>query len=80
MVFTIHPKGIEGEIRGKSSNVAWASVQMVQSEYNSFNSKAKKSGGGIQGRHEHEVLTVMDADTCFAEDYFTAGKYHLVST
>lgn len=104
MSFTIHPKNIEGEIRGKSSNVAWASIQMVRTAFHfvsiilsissfcfsqsnfllwipHFNSlftqlfnKAQKSGGGLNGRHEHEVLTIMDADTCFAEDYFTAGK------
>jgi hypothetical protein len=37
---------------------------------------AQKSGGGISGRHEHEILTIMDADTCFAEDYFTAVTYN----
>ena len=28
--FTIHPKMIDGEIRGKSSNVAWAAQQMAR--------------------------------------------------
>jgi len=29
MTVTVHPQGIEGEIRGKSSNVAYAAKQMV---------------------------------------------------
>ncbi|KAI9101815.1 glycosyl transferase family group 2-domain-containing protein [Phlyctochytrium arcticum] len=65
ITYTIHPIGREGEIRGKSSNVAWASSQMAQ-----------RSGGGLAGRHDHEIITVMDADTCFASDYFSAVTYH----
>ncbi|KAJ3043586.1 hypothetical protein HDV00_004687 [Rhizophlyctis rosea] len=64
ITYTVHPAGRPGEIRGKSSNVAWASSQMALRT------------GGYGGRHEHEILTVMDADTCFAEDYFTAATYH----
>jgi hypothetical protein len=37
---------------------------------------AQRSNGGIHGRHEHEILTIMDADTCFAEDYFSAVAYY----
>ncbi|RKO86812.1 hypothetical protein BDK51DRAFT_52220 [Blyttiomyces helicus] len=65
ITYTLHPVGRPGEIRGKSSNVAWASSQM-----------AARSGGGYAGRHEHEIITVMDADTNFAEDYFTSITYH----
>ncbi|KAI8995789.1 hypothetical protein BC832DRAFT_595932 [Gaertneriomyces semiglobifer] len=65
ITYTLHPAGRPGEIRGKSSNVAWAAQQM-----------ALRSGGGLDGRHEHEIITVMDADTCFAEDYFAAVTYH----
>src|SRR5690349_14879612 len=65
ITYTVHPLGRPGEIRGKSSNVAWASSQM-----------ALRSGGGLAGRHEHEIITVMDADTCFAEDFFSAVSYH----
>ena len=28
IVFTLHPVGIPGEIRGKASNVKWAASQM----------------------------------------------------
>lgn len=59
IVYTIHPVGLSGEIRGKSSNVAWASKQM-----------AKKSKN-----HGSEIITVMDADTCFSEDYFNSLNY-----
>jgi hypothetical protein len=60
VVHTSHPVGLEGEIRGKSSNVAWASNQMAKSS----------------ARHDHEIVTVIDADTCFSEDYFAAVTYH----
>jgi len=60
IVFTMHPAGEPGEIRGKSSNVAWAAKCVAaQSRSLSF-----------------EILTVIDADTCFAEDYFNAVAYH----
>ncbi|KAI8804531.1 glycosyl transferase family group 2-domain-containing protein [Cladochytrium replicatum] len=65
ITYTIHPAGMPGEIRGKSSNVAWAAAET-----------ARRSGGGLHGRHEHEIITVMDADTAFAEDYFMAITYH----
>jgi hypothetical protein len=58
--YTVHPKGLQGEIRGKSSNVAWAAVQMAR----------------LSHRHSHEIITVMDADTGFAQDYFEAINFH----
>ncbi|KAL2917612.1 hypothetical protein HK105_202898 [Polyrhizophydium stewartii] len=61
ITYTIHPTGRPGEIRGKSSNVAWAARQMAM------------RGGP---RHDHEIVTVMDCDTGFAEDYFSAASYH----
>jgi hypothetical protein len=65
ITYTLHPIGRPGEIRGKSSNVAWAASEM-----------ARRYSGGIPGRHSHEILTVMDADTCFAEDYFNSVAYY----
>ena len=62
--YTIHPKGMPDEIRGKSSNVSWAACQM-----------ANKTST-FEGSHSHEIITVMDADTCFAEDYFTCISYY----
>ncbi|RKP04202.1 hypothetical protein CXG81DRAFT_5546, partial [Caulochytrium protostelioides] len=64
ITYTIHPKGRPNEIRGKSSNVAWAAAQM-----------AARGGGS----HAH-ILTVMDADTCFAEDYFNSVAYHYTTS
>ncbi|KAJ3306197.1 hypothetical protein HDU76_004883 [Blyttiomyces sp. JEL0837] len=61
ITYTIHPVGRPGEIRGKSSNVAWAACEMA------------RRGGNY---HEHEIVTVMDADSAFAEDYFAAVTYH----
>jgi hypothetical protein len=59
--YTLHPAGRPGEIRGKSSNVAWAAREMVR-KYESSRSE--------------DILTVMDADTCFAQDYFESLSYH----
>ncbi|KAJ3372356.1 hypothetical protein HDU91_003784 [Kappamyces sp. JEL0680] len=57
ITMTLHPSGRSGEIRGKSSNVAWAAREMVQ------------------------IFTVMDADTCFAADYFASlSFYYAVAT
>ncbi|KAI8901156.1 hypothetical protein BC833DRAFT_578664 [Globomyces pollinis-pini] len=30
----------------------------------------------LSSRHENEILTVMDADTGIAEDFFNACAYH----
>jgi hypothetical protein len=63
LTYTIHPVGRPNEIRGKSSNVAWA-VSEVARKHSSTS------------RRDHEIVTVMDADTCFAEDYFTSVTFH----
>jgi hypothetical protein len=65
ITYTIHPVGRKGEIRGKSSNVAWAASQMALRNIN-----------GPLGGHSHEIITVQDADTCFAEDYFSCISYY----
>ncbi|KAI8613545.1 hypothetical protein BC830DRAFT_1066507 [Chytriomyces sp. MP71] len=64
ITFTVHPANLPEEIRGKSSNVSWAAKQMLLR-------RRRRST-----RHEHEIVTVMDADSCFAEDYFSAVAYH----
>ena len=61
ITMTLHPSGRPGEIRGKSSNVAWAAKEMV-----------RQAGGP----RIEDIITVMDADTCFASDYFSAMSYH----
>ncbi|KAJ3029195.1 UNVERIFIED_CONTAM: hypothetical protein HDU68_012782 [Siphonaria sp. JEL0065] len=60
IVYTIHPRGIEGETAGKHSNVSWAARQMTRK------SKSVKT----------DLITVMDCDTAFAEDYFASITYH----
>jgi hypothetical protein len=55
ITFTLHPRGIEGEIRGKSSNTAYSAKKMLEA-----------SNGPVK----NHVYTIMDADTCFAETYF----------
>ena len=61
ITFTQHPFGKPGEIRGKSSNVAWAARAMV-----------RQSGGP----RLEEIITIMDSDTGIAQDYFEALSYH----
>ncbi|ORY29217.1 hypothetical protein BCR33DRAFT_724733 [Rhizoclosmatium globosum] len=60
IVYTIHPRGIDGETAGKHSNVSWAARQMTRK------SKSVKT----------DLITVMDCDTAFAEDYFAAITYY----
>ncbi|KAJ3074611.1 hypothetical protein HDU98_010799 [Podochytrium sp. JEL0797] len=60
IVYTIHPRGLEGETAGKHSNVSWAARQMTRKSKNV----------------DTDVITVMDCDTAFAEDYFAAVAYH----
>jgi cellulose synthase/poly-beta-1,6-N-acetylglucosamine synthase-like glycosyltransferase len=55
LIYTIHPSNLPGETRGKSSNVAWA---------------ARHSVAADPEDRKREIITVMDADTCFAADYF----------
>jgi hypothetical protein len=61
ITLTNHPRDTPREIRGKSSNTAWAAKEMLE-----------QSGTPSP----HEIITVMDADTCFASDYFEALSYH----
>lgn len=73
IVFTLHPRGIPGEIRGKSSNTAWAARQILSSSNPVVSAEAGQ-------KNKEQVITVMDADTCFAADYFEAISFHFAST
>jgi len=65
---TIHPRNLPNEIRGKGSNVAWAVKSMAY---------PPGTTAGINGkRHSQTVVTVMDVDNCFAQDYFYAVNYY----
>jgi hypothetical protein len=59
IIYTLHPTGLSGEIRGKSSNTSFAAKHLVGDNPDSL-----------------EILTIMDADTCFAADYFQAVSWH----
>eukprot|EP00158_Paraphelidium_tribonemae_P005324 Partr_v1_DN27278_c0_g1_i1_m38949 putative NA len=62
MQFTVHPSGIPGEARGKSSNVAWAAVYYAKHWMKEENVR-------------REIFTVMDADTHLTEKYFEFMTY-----
>ncbi|KAJ3121763.1 hypothetical protein HK100_012241 [Physocladia obscura] len=57
--YSVHPAAIPGELRGKSSNVNWASRHMAKS----VNTTSEKDA------HRY-IFTIMDADSCFTNDYF----------
>ncbi|KAJ1555837.1 hypothetical protein HK405_012072, partial [Cladochytrium tenue] len=62
--FTVHPKNIPGEIRGKSSNSNWGATTTYHRT--------------PENERARTIVTVMDADSCFASDYFTAMTYNFV--
>ncbi|KAJ5272384.1 hypothetical protein N7478_007509 [Penicillium angulare] len=57
---TFHPSGIQGEIAGKSSNVAFAANRIVEFHHEEL----KVDSCNV-------MVTVMDADTHLSPDYFT---------
>jgi len=59
-----HPDDIEGEIKGKASNEAWAAKQIKKELIN-------EKGGNI----DHFTVTSCDADTHFHPHYFSALTY-----
>lgn len=60
--YSLHPGNIIGESAGKSSNVNWAARHM-----------ARRRDVASQRR---TIVTVMDADTAFASDFFLASAAH----
>lgn len=64
MIYTVHPKNIEGEARGKSSNVAWAAKEYARVHASPDREQAR-----------YEVISVMDADTQLTEKYFYCLTY-----
>ncbi|KAJ3065482.1 hypothetical protein HDU98_011150 [Podochytrium sp. JEL0797] len=87
ITYTIHPKDLPNEIRGKSSNTNWACTQLFHrltttgtllprpdSMYPiSLNDSCMDN---LVLRH---IFTCIDADTCFAADYFTTVAYEYSS-
>jgi hypothetical protein len=62
--FTVHPRGLPGEMQCKSANQAWASRWVKR--------KLVDEMGYNIG---HIVITTMDADTLWHKDYFAALTY-----
>jgi hypothetical protein len=76
--YTLHPSGIAGEHRGKGSNVAWAVRQMSLKE-DVVACNMMEEGGvhfNLKGRRPKQIVTVMDADNCLAQDYFHSVNYY----
>jgi len=68
MIGTTHPKDIPGEVRGKSSNEAWAAK------------KAKRLFCDEMGYSLDELtVTSCDADTLFHPRYFSALTYYFAT-
>ena len=80
---TIHPGDIEGELSGKGSNVRWAARYMAELECLECDPTPRLplASRVLPERIPNAVVTVMDADTAFAGDYFLAvsAKYLLAS-
>lgn len=57
ITFCAHPSGIHGELAGKGSNLCWATKE-ISNHYSQH------------GNADEVVLTIMDADTWHAEEYF----------
>ena len=80
---TIHPADIEGELSGKGSNVRWAARYMAELECLECDPTPRLPLASrlLPERIPDAVVTVMDADTAFAGDYFLAvsAKYLLAS-
>ena len=80
---TIHPADIEGELSGKGSNVRWAARYMAELESLECDPTPRLPLASrlLPERVPDAVITVMDADTAFAGDYFLAvsAKYLLAT-
>ncbi len=65
MYFTVHPRGLIGEMQCKSANLSWAVSCFSENVIGEFMQDT-----------EHVVLTTMDADTRWHENHFAALTYH----
>lgn len=69
IMYAIHPRGLPGEVRGKSSNQSWAARQARRRLVDEL-------GYDIN----HIVISTMDADTMWHPQYFYALTYHFAIT
>ncbi|HLF71046.1 MAG TPA: glycosyltransferase family 2 protein [Dehalococcoidia bacterium] len=63
-IVTFHPYGLIGEVRGKSSNQAWAANE-------AYDELVERGGLDL----DHLTITSCDADTLFPPQYFDALAY-----
>lgn len=70
MFATYHPKDIQGEIAGKSSNTQWA-FREVQRWYGNYVSRSDERNDPSK-----VYLTIADADSILHEDYLTALSFN----
>lgn len=89
LTISMHPAGLPGEVAGKGSNVGWGARWLVEREFmltandmdddddDDDTPKARSRSNYVP----EGILTVMDADTAFASDYFLAAstKYLLAT-
>eukprot|EP00747_Dinoflagellata_sp_TGD_P019175 gnl/TRDRNA2_/TRDRNA2_126991_c0_seq1.p1 gnl/TRDRNA2_/TRDRNA2_126991_c0~~gnl/TRDRNA2_/TRDRNA2_126991_c0_seq1.p1 ORF type:complete len:945 (-),score=155.32 gnl/TRDRNA2_/TRDRNA2_126991_c0_seq1:293-3127(-) len=68
VITTFHPPGIPGETPGKSSNVRWAGMQILEKDI-------PRLGLNI----DHVVFTIADADSEFHPEYYSALTYYFVN-
>jgi hypothetical protein len=68
LLVTYHPAGLPGEVRGKSSNEAWAARC-------AFEELVGRRGLDV----DHLTVTSCDADTLFPEAYFECLTYHFAT-
>lgn len=64
LYFAVHPRGLPGEMQCKSANQAWAARWIK-----------RKLVDQLGYNIDHIVVTTMDADTLWHEDYFEALTY-----
>jgi len=68
MIYTLHPPGIAGEVPGKSSNCRWAAKRVMEEYLPKFGYDVNKT-----------IFTVMDADSEFHSEYFSALSYQFLT-
>jgi hypothetical protein len=72
IVVTVHPADIPGEVPGKGSNTRWAARWMAEREATRSLRGTQSVTSTSANTDVDAVITVMDADTAFAADYFLA--------
>ncbi|MBU0614292.1 glycosyltransferase family 2 protein [Patescibacteria group bacterium] len=68
LLFTVHPRGIKGEIPGKGSNMKWMGEQM------------QKKFASMDITDENIIVSAFDVDTIAHEQYFGRLTYVFLTT